>query len=385
MSSADPISFLMSVRPQLLEQYAVRHGVKFPKKTKEQTSEEHVDAILEVLEKAPEKNQAGFNTDLSDIDSMSTQRGCEHLMAKVVEEGLDFDLKAYEELSNMKERSMFFYLGYYDLFYQTRDLYDLETKQGWRGRKTEPVPLKEVRNNIPDLEKALKDLYGKESRGRNLKVKQIPKKGRITYVVYIEDILTNDLAFKGDKIENAQPRRPVFMAYFLYRPKEGIVEVKALGGQARVKRLQDIFITHFLKGDPKKYEKAVRYNFEKLKELDELDFPTDVKHNVESVTLKGLYLVHNEKTLRLAIDLGSDPNRTGVLPMQERLMKMDIDLNDYDVKKFKLQVFFKPLQGGKGKDRVTVAVTHPDTCDLKDREIDNTVRELLKKWELDFF
>ena len=60
-------------------------------------------------------------------------------------------------------------------------------------------------------------------------------------------------------------------------------------------------------------------------------------------------------------------------------MKMDIDLNDYDVKKFKLQVIFQAITGENGQDRVTVAVTHPDTCDLKDREIDNTVRELLKK------
>ena len=112
-------------------------------------------------------------------------------------------------------------------------------------------------------------------------------------MVYIEDILTNDLAFKGDKIENAQPRRPVLWRISCTDRKR--VEVKALGGQARVKDC-DIFITHFLKGDPKNTKRRCGITFEKLKELDELEFPTDVKHNVESVTLKGLYLVHNEKT-----------------------------------------------------------------------------------------
>jgi hypothetical protein len=385
MSSVDPISFLMKVRPQLLEQYAERHGVKSRRKTKEETSEEYVDAVREILTKEPVKNQASFNDDIEDIDSMSTERGCEQLKMKVFEEDRPFDEKAYSELSNGKERALYFYLNYYDLFYETRDLYDLETKQGWRGRKTETIPLESVRDNIPDLEKALKKFYSKEARGSHLKVKQIPKDGRITYVAYIEDIPTNDLTFQGDQLESEQPRRPVFMAYFLYRPKDGIIEVKAEGGKARVKRLQDLFITHFLKADPRKFEKAVRYDFEKVKQLDELEFPTETKDNVESVTLKGLKLVHIEKTLWLSIDLAHDPNRTGVIPMQERLKKMDVDLKEYEVRSFKLRVVFKRLQGQTRQERVTVAVTHPDISDLKDREIDNTVRGLLKKWKLDFF
>lgn len=375
----------MKVGPQLLEQYAERHGVKFRKKTKEETSEEYVDAVRDSLAKEPDKNQASFNTDLDDIDSMSTERACEQLKLKVLEEERPFNEKVYCELSNGKERAMYFYLNYYDLFYETRDLYDLETKQGWRGRKTEAVQLESVRDNIPDLEKALKQLYSKESKGRHLKVKQIPKEGRITYVAYIEDILTNDLTFKGDNLESEQPRRPVFMAYFLYRPKDGIIEVKAEGGKARVKRLQDLFIKHYLKGDPRKFEKAVRYDFEKIKQLDALEFPTETQDRVESVTLKGLKLVQNEKTLWLTIDLAHDPERTGVLPMKERLAKMDIDLKEYNVTSFKLRVVFKPIEGKTRHEKVTVAITHPDVCDLKDREVDNAVRGLLKKWKLDFF
>lgn len=373
----------MNVSSPLLQGYAKKHGVNWRLKTKEETSEEYVDALIESLGKEPIEKQASFNTDLEDIDSISTTKGCECLLAKARDEDESFDEKVYDELSNMKERALYFYLHYNELFDQVLELYDLEAKQGWRGRKTAALPIESVHGNLQDLVNALKSFYGKESRGKNLKIKPVVKVDRVTYVAYIEDILTNDLTFNGDKLESETPRRPVFMAYFRYRPVEGILEVKGEGGKEHVTSLQHLFIKHFLKTDPMKHLKPIRYNFEKIRDLKTLEFPVTTQDRIDSVTLKGLHIVHNEKTVNLSIDIASDPNRQGVGPMRERLQKMNIDLAEYEVRKFKIQVIFK--QGKGRRERVTVAVTYPDVCDLKDREIDNTVRKLLKKWDLDLF
>jgi len=381
-SSFDPISFLMKVSSKLLEQYSKRHGIAFTVQEEGKSSEEFADAFIKKLEKEPTKNQEAFWMDIDDIDSISTQNGCEYLLNRVQAENISFDEQEFEKLENLKERAMYFYLNHYDIFNETCDMYSLDMKQGWRGRKTEAIPFKDVRKNLTDLENALKEIYRKEYKGKNLKIKHVDKSDRIYFIAYIEDVFTNDLAFEGNKLNNKLPRRPVLRVYFLYRPTEGIIEVKAKGGKKRFKLLQDIFITSFLQADPDKHKKLVRYDFNKINNLDALTFPTEAKDNIESVTLKGIRIVHNENDVRLSIDVAHNPKKHGVLPMQDKLNEMNIDLEEFEVKQFKLLVVFNKV-GQLRQQRVTTAITFPNICNLKERKIDNTIRKLLKKWKLD--
>lgn len=66
------------------------------------------------------------------------------------------------------------------------------------------------------------------------------------------------------------------------------------------------------------------------------------------------------------------------------LESMNIVLEEFEIRKFKVKVVFKPTSKGRRR-QVTAEITHPDGCNLKQRQIDAVVYKLLKKWGLVLF
>lgn len=380
-ASFDQLHFLMKISPDLLSQYAKHHGIDFKTKIKD-ASEKMADEFMKIIEKEPENIQGKFWGDAIDIDEIGTGNGCDYLLNRAKAKGLDIKQKDYEELQNSKERAIYFYLNFPDLFSETCAEYNIENLQGWRAEKTICKSLEEILPNISDFKYGLRMLYGKEYKGKNLKVKHVRRGETVTFIACVEDLLTTDESFKNGDLENRTPRKPVFRAYFLYRPDKGILEVKAKGGKKRIRQLQEEFIKHMLKETPNITNK-VRYDFDKIQNIDALTFPTEAKDLVESVTFKGLRLIHNTTKKRLSIDLGNNKGE-GTEAIIKSLKEMNIDLFDYQVTQFKIEVIF--INPGKGRKRkVTVTITSPNICDLKERDIDVSVGRLLKKWGLDLF
>ncbi len=373
--------FLMKISPDLLSQYAKHHGIDFKTKT-EGASEKIADEFIKVIEKVPQNTQGKFWGEAIDIDEIGTGNGCDYLLNRAHAKGLNIKQKDYEKLQNAKERAIYFYLNFPDLFSETCDEYNIENLQGWRAEKTVSKSLEEILPNIPDFKYGLSVLYGKEYKGKNLKVKHVKRGETVTFIAYIEDLFTNDTSFKDGDLDTKIPRKPVFSAYFLYRPNQGILEVKAKGGKKRIRQLQEEFIKHMLKESPNITNEA-RYDFDKIQNIDALTFPTEAKDLVESVTLKALRLIHNTTKKRLSIDLGNNRGE-GTEAIIKSLKEMNIDLFDYQVTQCKIEVIFDNL--GKGRKRkLTVTITYPNICDLKERDIDIAVGRLLKKWKLDLF
>lgn len=383
MTDSDPLSFAIRVRSDLLVDYGKYHNIGLPKQKKGQSGEDYAEAILAKLDKEPSTKQAKFNSGLEDIDAISSTKGCEYLLNRASSEDLQFNNEEYDKLGNMKERAMYFFLKYADLFDQASEMFDLQNKQGWCGRRTTTMQSTKYNQHIPDLEKALQQLYRKESRGKNLKVKIIVKEEKIIFIAYVEDILTTDLEFKNKKLESEIPRRPVLTIYFRYYAKTGVLDVKAKGGTARVEELQNLFIETYLKSDPAKHKRNIRYDFEKIKQLDKLNLKWKTSDRIESVTLKGLKLIHNENHRNLSVDIKTDPNKNGMYSMKEHLKAMNINLKEHEVRKFKLQFIFKKVGNSNRQKKLTVAITYPNRCDLKDGPHDEIVRRLLKEWEFD--
>lgn len=376
-----PINFLIKISPDLLVQYAKKQGLNFQTKL-EEGGEKLSEEFLTILEKESEEKRESFWLDTLEIDEIGTGNGCDYLLNRVIDSGYEFDEELYQKLKNSKERALYFYLNFYELFTETCDEYNIDNMQGWRGEKTVAKSFDEIVVNISNLEEGLKSLYRKEFKGNNLKIKHIRKKDRVIFIAFVEDSLTNDTTFKKGNLSNRVPRKPVFAVYYLYRPEEGILEVKAKGGKRKIKHLKEVFIEQLLKVEAKVSDN-VRYNFESIQNIEELSFPLDRTDLVESVTLKGLRLIHNSTKTRLSIDVGN-ANSTDTTPMIESLKMMNIDLADYRVTQFKLEIIFDS-QGKGQRPKVTATISHPNICNLKEREIDIKVRQLLKKWNLDLF
>jgi len=385
-SSFDPISFLMKISPSMLVEYAKQHDITLELEDECQNWEQYANHALALIEKEPETKQGNFWMDIDDIDSMSTQEACEYLTNKLHEKGIPLDEETVEGFKRLNQRAMYFYLHHKELFYATFDDYSLDTKQGWKGRKTVSKSLGQFIKNIEDFKKALKQLYKKEYKGKKVTVRYVDKVDRVIFTAHVEDVYTTDTEFEkgSESLNNKKPRKPVFPLNFLYRYEEGVLEVKAQGGQTRVKELQNLFIEHFLKADPDEFSKVLRFSFDKVQDLAALTFPVSIEDGTESITLTGLKIVNKKSDSTLALDIVPKGGKTGVVQILEELEAMNIKLEDFDIRKFKVQVIFKPV-GRDKKRQVTAEITHPDGCTLKQRQIDVTVYKLLKQWGLVLF
>lgn len=384
-SSFDPVSFIMKISPAMLMEYGERHDIELKLKEEWANSEEYADHVLKLLEKEPLGKQGDFWMDIDDIDSMSKKEACEYLCNRLREKGIPLSQEVFDEFKFVNQQAMYFYLHHKDLFYETFDSYSLDMKQGWRGRRTVAKPLDDFIKNIEDFKKALKELYSREYKGKKVKIRYTDKGDRVIFTAHIQDVYTTDIEFEeeSENLNTKKPRKPVFPLNFLYRPEQGVLEVKAQGGKSRVKELQGIFIEELLKEDPSEFAKMPRFDFDKVQDLHELDFPLTAQDRVESVTLNGLKVVNKENRMKVAIHIEPE-DETGIEPMLKALEERQIDLNEFEVKQFKIKVLFK--QNGTGRQRsVTATITHPDGCNLKQRDIDVTVYQLLKKWGLVYY
>lgn len=376
----------MKISPAMLTDYAAQHDIDLSLKENWKNSEDYAQTALSLVEKESEAKQGIFWMDIDDIESMSTQEACEYLLNRLHEDGKSLDDETVEGFKCLCQQAMYFYIHHKDLFYETFDSYSIDVKQGWKGRKTVSLPLDKFIDNIEDFKKALKSLYKKEYKGKKIKIRYDDKGDRVIFTAHIEDVFTTDTEFEKDKevLNNKKPRKPVFPINFLYMPDEGVLQVKAKGGKARIQELQNIFIEHFLKADPEEFADIPRFSFDKVQAIRVLTFPVATQDGVESVTLKGLKIAHKESHSIYSIDIVPAEGKVGVQQMLEELEAMNIELEEFEIKKFKVKVVFRPTSKGRRRE-VTAEITHPDGCNLKQRQIDVIVYKLLKKWELVLF
>lgn len=376
----------MKTSPKMVVDHAKQYGIILNLKDDWNNWAEYAEHILNLIEKEPKEKQGEFLMDFDDIDSMSTQEACEYLLNRLQGSGKSLGDETVEGFKSLCQQAMYFYLYHKDLFYETFDSYSIDVKQGWKGRKTVSIPLDKFIDNIEDFKKAIKSLYKKEYRGKKITIRYDDKGDRIIFTVHVEDVYTTDLGFDEEKeiLNNKNPRKPVFPINFLYKPSEGILEVIAKGGKPRVQELQNIFIEHFLKADPEELADISRFCFDKVQDIKNLTFPVSTQDGVESVTLKGLKIAHKESHTVHSIDITPQEGKVGVQQMQDELESMNIELEEFEIKKFKVKVIFKPTDKGRRR-QVTAEITHPDGCSLKQRQIDGVVYKLLKKWGIVLF
>ena len=83
---------------------------------------------------------------------------------------------------------------------------------------------------------------------------------------------------------------------------------------------------------------------------------------------------------KLYIEVGGKDKYSGTDAVQGILKELNLDKNTgWEPENIKITVVFK--QTGKGRRKqVSVSITPPNTCDLKNRPQDDTVRKLLKDW-----
>lgn len=381
-ASFDPASFLMQINVELLSEF-----IKFYKFEVDfkgiKDSEEKADRFMKGLNNADPTIQGPVWLAIYDIDDMATRNGCELLLNQVIAKHKStFDEDEYSKQKRVKEKSMYFFLRFNDLFKRCHADHELVSMRGWKAEKVSKKSFSEIEDNVPALRAALQEIYTKEYKGENLVVNAFEKDGKAFFIAYIEDTYDASLGFKKGKLSEEDPRKPVFIVHFKYQPEQGLLEVRARGGNKKVKTLQRIFIREILEEEPE-LKNELRYNFNKVADLQNLELPLKTMDRVERVLVYALRLKHKVTKANIYVDLGHEEG-SGAEPMDQKLKKMNIELEDYKVTQFKLRFFFEKTATERTR-RVTATMSHPNSCDLMERPIDEAVRVLLKRWNLQFF
>jgi hypothetical protein len=155
--------------------------------------------------------------------------------------------------------------------------------------------------------------------------------------------------------------------------------VRALGGKDVVHELQSLFCFHFLGIKNIDTEKE-RYSLSTVQDIANLNLVASASYGVERVYLKAIRLKNKAVPHKIYIDVGGKEPYSGTDAVQDILKELNLDIsNGWDPTSIKITVVFQQTGRGRRK-QVTVTITPPNTCNLKNRPQDDVVRQLLADW-----
>ena len=380
----DPRDFVLHVRSELLDEYLqTRHDLHFPLSDGKESREECADRFIEFMRRQEERKRDLVFMELEYINLLSSENHINAICSasyRIDREEMEKHCKRHDE------RALWTFTHFpeeFDHYYEQAAIEDIGGVKEITLPKTVSGVEINVAEKIDAFGRLVQDIYRKSLlKGEKCKVKTFENKGSLIFRVYLEDLPTRNTVFVEDRLDEKNPYKSVFNILFIYNESMQTLGVRAMGGKKIVNQLQKLFCLHFLGTDNINTEED-RFTLATVSKLSNLDLVADESLGVERAYLKSIRLEHQTVKHRLFIDIGSRTQYQGVGAVRQVLQELNLDqLDEWMPTSIQITVVFK--QTGKGRQKkVTVTVTPPNTCDLKNREQDNIVRQLLRNWGID--
>jgi hypothetical protein len=378
----DPRDFILHIQGEIVSEYLKTcHNLDFDKGNNDETREDCADRFIDFINGLSDEEQRNrIFMELEYINSLSSDRHitaiCEFHPTKINREA-DIEEKA----NNNDERALLMYIKFPDEFDQYYTLANLETMTLKELTLTKTIPCADIVNSstISDFEKGIQKIYRKSLKGKKCKVKIMQDNDKVLLRAYLEDLLTRDTVFDGDKLDEKHVRKPVFDVVFAYTENLSMLGVRALGGKEIIERLQRLFCSHFL-GITEINTEEKRYEIASTTNIMNLELTADASYGVERAYIKSIRLKNTGIPHKLFIDVGGKEQYRGAEGIKQIFEELGLDLNNgWEAESIKITVVFKQIGKGRRK-QVTVSITPPNTCNLQNRSQDDVVRKLLKDW-----
>ncbi len=377
---SDPRDFAQHIRGELLAEYLKkRHSLEFPAVgKKDETREECADRFMELLKTQDDKVRDRVFMEFEYINSLSSENHiaalCNHSPNINREEVIE------KFAQNNDERALLAYINYEEDFDEYYSRANIESSAVKELTLPTTVSLADITDEkVKAFESKVQGVYRASYKGEQCKIKTFRDNDNIILRAYLEDLPTRDTAFENGKLNEKIPRKPVFDAIFIYKPELKMLGVRAIGGKDTVSQLQKLFCSHFL-GIDHINTNVERYTLAAVKDLSKINFVADASYGVERAFLKSVRLKHTAVPHKLYIDVGGKEQYTNADAVQGILKELGLNSSSgWEVESIKITVVFKQVGKGRRK-QVQVTITPPNTCDLKNRPQDDTVRKLLKDW-----
>jgi hypothetical protein len=202
----------------------------------------------------------------------------------------------------------------------------------------------------------------------------------VQVTVYAEQRLHTSLEFQQEELKNVS-RRPVLSAALTYEPETGTLEVAA-----NTKTIRDALISEFAahlvdRSTPVMDLGPRRYDLQHLRKP--FGFPTDATDRIAEVRLRSLRLMpHGDADQRLTLEVGQ-VSKKSIWEVAEAQFHERNPLNGgWLITSANLAVTFLPTGAARRGKTISLTITQPNGCDLKDRtELEQMIgNKYLKQW-----
>ncbi len=378
-SYSDPKDFVLHISGKLLSEYLkILHKVNFSVGDKKETREECADRFIDFIHKQEQTLRDTVFMELEYVNSLSSEN---HISA-LCSSSPDIDRKEIEDSAKTyDERALFAFTHHpkdFDDYHSRANIEELGVKELTLPKITDISEINK-KQAIEEFETKVQNVYRKTLKGEKCKIKAFQDENKLILRAYLEDLPTRDTVFEGKQLDEKHVRKPVFDVVFIYKPELKMLGVRALGGKQVTSELQKLFCSHFL-GIQNINTNEERYSLSTIKNLANLSLTANASYGVERAYLKSIRLKHIGIPHKLYIDVGGKEKYSGTDAVQSILKELKLDSSSgWEPENIKITVVFK--QVGKGhRKQVSVSITPPNTCNLKNRPQDDIVRKLLKDW-----
>lgn len=376
----DPRDFVLHIRGELIAEYLKkRYNVDFSVADEKEMREKCADRFMEFINAQKEDLRDKVFMELEYVNALSSENHIAALCALAPsinrEEVIEKRSQTYDE------RALLAFVNFpdeFDDYYSRANIEELGVKE-LTLPKVAPIADITGENKMREFEDKVQNVYRSLYKGEKCKIKTFPDGDKLLLRAYLENLPTRDIAFEGKLLDEKHIRKPVFDAVFIYKPELKMLGVRALGGKQVVSNLQKLFCSHFL-GINNINTDEERYSLASIKDLSNLNLTAEPSYGVERAYLKSIRLKHRDIPHRIFINVGGKEQYTGTDEVQKILKDLGLDKDKgWDAESIKITVVFKQADKGRRK-QVSVSITPPNTCNLKNRPQDDIIRKLLKDW-----
>ena len=253
--------------------------------------------------------------------------------------------------------------------YSTRD---------WRKRTHLPrVPAVVDDATLDDLASCISTFFHRtEGRGKHCIVEPF-RRGALDYCfAYPEDYSQQSVEWVNGEFAR-RPHNPAFEVIYVYSQQDGSLDLNIRGSRKAVEPLQAMFATTILKLP----ELPVDPQDERVYDLNPLrqpgfEFVYESGSGIQDVVVKKLRLSSRvKKGDRITLEADAAGNPKAIYDLLAQLGQA-MPLHLYNVTQVEMSASMI-TEIGKPPKKVTIRITHPNSCSLKYDERDLTLRDML--------
>ncbi len=342
------------------------------------------DELFEAWLVLPENQRNTMEAEFRDIFELSCEKG----FLAILDEAhwhLASDVEAREafveklaSLSNHFERAMVTFLDHSRYWKGATLFYHADTLPYWRKRKNLPHVAPAVDGtSLDELASRISTYFhSSEGRGKNCVVEPF-RRGELDYFfAYPEDYSKQSVEWVDGQFDR-RPHNPAFEVIYVYSRQEGSLDLNFRGSRKAMEPLQGVFATAILKlpelpDDPK--DDRV-YDLNPLRQKG-FEFVYHADSGIQDVAVKKLRLSSRVKQGdRITLEADVTGNRNAIHELLDKIGTA-LPLHLYNVTQVELAASVN-TDLNKPPKKVTIRITHPNSCSLKYDEIGDRLRDML--------